>query len=254
MAELPSRASAFLIDVTIQTLAIFGMVLVFLLGLGLNAGSELESGVFPRHLSSPGLAVLVALGIGTLALFLMFFGYFIFFEAVWRGQTPGKRLLGLRVIRQDGTRLGLAGAAIRNLLRVADSLPLFYGVGILSIILSRRRQRLGDFAAGTIVVRDVVALRPVSLALPLGRHPDVPAVFAERAWLLGEELGEAVELYQSRREALFPARRAELARRLAGLVTRQVGELPGDADDILKKIWLARRLAEKRKMERKIAQ
>src|SRR5918995_3844038 len=74
------------------------------------------------------------------------------FEAKWGGQTPGKRLLGIAVLNDDGTPLRWPGALTRNLLRAADFLPFFYGVGLIAMLANRDFKRLGDLAAGTVVV------------------------------------------------------------------------------------------------------
>ncbi len=86
--------------------------------------------------------------------FLVFWGYFIFFEMVWNGQTPGKRVLGLRTIREGGFDLGFFPSVARNLVRMADMFPAFYLVGFISMVLDKRRKRLGDFVAGTIVISE----------------------------------------------------------------------------------------------------
>jgi hypothetical protein len=90
--------------------------------------------------------------------FLIFAGYFIFFEWLWDGQTPGKRLLKLRVIREDGRPITLWEAIARNLLRVFDATPGFlipiYSVGLIAVFLSNRDQRVGDIFAGTVVIRE----------------------------------------------------------------------------------------------------
>jgi uncharacterized RDD family membrane protein YckC len=91
-------------------------------------------------------------------LFLLFAGYFVVFEWLWNGQTPGKRLLKLRVIREDGRPITLWEAIARNLLRIFDAVPGFvvpvYSIGLISIFASRRDQRVGDVFAGTVVVRE----------------------------------------------------------------------------------------------------
>jgi uncharacterized RDD family membrane protein YckC len=98
------------------------------------------------------------LAIMVLVLFLIFASYFIFFEWLWDGQTPGKRLMKLRVIREDGRPITLWEAIARNLLRVFDAVPGFvipiYSVGLIVIFLSRRDQRVGDIFAGTVVIRE----------------------------------------------------------------------------------------------------
>ena len=94
------------------------------------------------------------LGIVTLISFIFFWGYYIFFEIMWNGQTPGKRLIGLRVIRLDGTPVTVAEVVIRNLVRMIDLLPTAYGVGVVTMFINENSRRLGDFAAGTVVVYD----------------------------------------------------------------------------------------------------
>ena len=96
--------------------------------------------------ASWGLILLVA--------FAMEWGYGFAFEALWNGQTPGKRAFGLRVIKEGGYAIGPYDALVRNLLRAADVLPFFYGVGLVTMLGTARLQRLGDLAAGTMVVRE----------------------------------------------------------------------------------------------------
>ena len=101
---------------------------------------------------------------GFVVWFLVDWGYAIFLEAVWSGQTVGKRIFGLRVIQESGVRIGFWHAALRNLVRPVDKLPVFYLVGGGTAFLSSRQQRLGDILAGTIVVRERRLKIPASLA------------------------------------------------------------------------------------------
>jgi len=91
--------------------------------------------------------------------FVIFWGYYIFFEMVWNGQSPGKRKLGLRVIRTDGSPITFTESLIRNLVRLFDFLPAYYGVGVVTMFINSQTRRLGDLVAGTLVVHD----RPVTL-------------------------------------------------------------------------------------------
>jgi uncharacterized RDD family membrane protein YckC len=75
-------------------------------------------------------------------------------EVLMGGQTPGKRLMGIRVVRVDGSPVGVLESAVRNLVRVVDSLPVVYAVGILCVLLTRQHRRLGDLLAGTLLVRE----------------------------------------------------------------------------------------------------
>ncbi len=86
--------------------------------------------------------------------FLLNWGYFTLFEAFWNGRTPGKRVAKIRVIQRTGRSIGLLESMARNLVRYIDQLPFFYGVGVIAMFVTRQHQRLGDLAAGTLVVRD----------------------------------------------------------------------------------------------------
>jgi len=103
----------------------------------------------------PGLAMAVF----SFWTFGLLWGYFVFFEWFWRGQTPGKRMLGIRVIQDDGTSINFYQAAVRNLLRVVDAmpwvlgfLPVCYGAGFAMAAANAKQRRLGDWAAGTLAV------------------------------------------------------------------------------------------------------
>jgi uncharacterized RDD family membrane protein YckC len=85
---------------------------------------------------------------------IFYWGYYIFFEMLWNGQSPGKRWVGLRVIRSDGTPITLSESLIRNLARLIDFLPAAYGVGVVTMFIDKQSRRLGDLAAGTLVVQD----------------------------------------------------------------------------------------------------
>lgn len=136
--------------------------------------------------------------------FLIFFGYYVIFEVVWNGQTPGRRVFGMRVVDLDGVPIGLAAAAIRNLVRLIDFLPVLYGLGVVVMFVNRRSRRLGDLAAGTLVVFD----RPVSLDQLAA--PVTAPVAAESTLPLGRVSAESVLLAQdflSRRSQLTTERR-----------------------------------------------
>lgn len=86
--------------------------------------------------------------------FLFHWGYFTLFEAFWNGRTPGKRVARIRVIQRSGRAIGLFESMARNLVRFVDQIPLIYAVGVVTMFVTRQHQRLGDLAAGTLVVRD----------------------------------------------------------------------------------------------------
>ena len=93
----------------------------------------------------------------------MIWGYFVFFEVIWHGQTPGKRWVGLRVIKEGGYPLGFVDSVIRNVVRLADFLPAYYMLGAIVMFIDPRSRRLGDLAAGTLVVRERREFTPASL-------------------------------------------------------------------------------------------
>jgi uncharacterized RDD family membrane protein YckC len=149
LASVMSRFLAWLID--------FGCISAIASGLGLLTAVL-------RIIS-----VDVAQAVMVLGYFMISIGYGIILEWFWRGQTVGKRLLGLRVVDEQGLKLQFSQVLIRNLLRFVDMLPLFYVVGGLTSLLSTRAQRLGDWAATTIVVR----------ARPLGA-PDLDQILGDK--------------------------------------------------------------------------
>ena len=101
---------------------------------------------------------------------IFYWGYYVFFEMLWNGQSPGKRWVGLRVIRSDGTPITLSEALIRNLARLVDFLPAAYGIGIVTMFIDKQSRRLGDLAAGTLVVQDRAPITMQDLAVKRTVH------------------------------------------------------------------------------------
>jgi uncharacterized RDD family membrane protein YckC len=95
-------------------------------------------------------------------IFLFNWGYFTLFEAFWNGRTPGKRVARIRVIQRTGRPIGLFESMARNFIRYVDQIPFFYAVGTIAIFATRDHQRLGDLAAGTLVVRDRIDEAPIN--------------------------------------------------------------------------------------------
>lgn len=153
LASIGNRFLAVAIDHFIQYLSIFVIAWV-LLALAGTSASEVADAPDKLFSEMPKWTIAVTI----LGLFLIFAGYFIFFEWIWNGQTPGKRLMKLRVIREDGRPITLWEAIARNLLRIGDAVPGFivpvYSIGLITIFLSNRDQRLGDIFAGTVVIRE----------------------------------------------------------------------------------------------------
>ncbi|VAW40954.1 hypothetical protein MNBD_CHLOROFLEXI01-2081, partial [hydrothermal vent metagenome] len=143
-----SRFLAALIDTTIIALL-------------LTAVYALIGFAFFRSTDSSLNSFLIALL--SLISFSFFWGYYIFFEMRWNGSTPGKRQVGIRVIRGDGTPITLAESVIRNLVRIIDFMPLAYGLGMVTMFIDGKARRLGDLAANTLVVREETAVSLESL-------------------------------------------------------------------------------------------
>jgi uncharacterized RDD family membrane protein YckC len=159
------------------------------------------------------LTALSGLGLGLLFLgvFLIEWFYPVYFE-LRSGATPGKRAMGLAVIAEDGTPVTPAASLIRNLLRVVDFLPVAYGAGLICTLVDPRFRRLGDLAAGTLVVH----------VPPAGAGRDIPArepIVPPSA--LPHELQQAILDYAERAQRLSPQRREELAAALGRLAERQ---------------------------------
>jgi len=147
IAGIGSRFLALLTDSFIQGVALFVMIFVF--ALIFSSAKKLPGGTAP---SDAGAKWVIA-GI-FLFYFLLYWGYFSLFEAFWNGQTPGKRLLKIRVIKDSGRQITLFEALARNLIRVVDALPSFYLIGVITMLCNREQKRLGDLVAGTIVVHE----------------------------------------------------------------------------------------------------
>ncbi|MCA9957015.1 MAG: RDD family protein [Anaerolineales bacterium] len=106
----------------------------------------------------------IVIALISLISFAFFWGYYIFFEMTWNGSSPGKRQVGIRVIRADGTPITLAESVIRNLVRLIDFLPGAYGLGLVTMFIDGKARRLGDLAANTLVVREQTAVTLESLS------------------------------------------------------------------------------------------
>jgi uncharacterized RDD family membrane protein YckC len=167
----------------------------------------------------------------TYAYFAVSVAYGMLAEWFWRGQTVGKHLLNLRVMDQDGLKLHPSQIVIRNLLRFVDALPGFYLIGGLAMLAGRRAQRLGDFAAGTIVVRTAPALQPDLDQILAGKynslrdHPIPAARLCQRVAPDDARLALRAVL---RRDDMDPAARVTLFREIAGHF-RTLSDFPPEA-------------------------
>jgi uncharacterized RDD family membrane protein YckC len=141
IAGLGSRAMAWLVDVSL----LGGVVVVLYFAFTLLVPDPVEVAI---ALSSTGRAVAIAVS------FFVLWVYWTLFEVLWRGQTLGKRLVRIRVVKADGSPVGPFESAVRNLLRFIDFLPVCYPVGVATMLIDRQHRRLGDLVAGTVLVRE----------------------------------------------------------------------------------------------------
>jgi len=145
--------------------------------------------------------------------------YGMVLEGLWRGQTVGKRVLGLRVVDDRGFRLRASQVVVRNLLRLVDALPVFYLVGGVAMALSRHCQRLGDVAAGTVVVRSRTVRQPRFDGLLAGRYNsfrDHPILEARLRQRTSPDLAALILSALLRRDELEPSARLRVYARLVG--------------------------------------
>jgi uncharacterized RDD family membrane protein YckC len=220
VAGLGSRCLAATID-TLLILSVLG---------GLGTAVFLVGQLIGESAGSLGLAV------WSLLSFAIFWGYYLIFELIWGGQTPGKRALGLRAVREGGRPITPAASAIRNLVRIVDLLPFGYGLGAVVMFADRRSRRLGDLAAGTLVVREGAALSLERLTSQLApalvppRAPDAPTTpLLPGLERLAPEAYDLAQDFLRRRARLGPAPRARMAAQLAAALCARLG-LPADGD------------------------
>src|SRR5678815_261956 len=212
LASIGNRFIACAIDHAIQAITFVVMLLAFItLANYSSLGDRLSSA--PKWV----YAVLIVI------LFLIVSGYFAFFEWIWSGQTPGKRWLKLRVIREDGRPVTFWEAAVRNLLRSFDMMPApFYSIGLISVFISGSDQRVGDLVAGTVVVREREAEAPpfaqvfaAPVSDPALRRAFKPVDFTASLTSLTDAEIQVVETFLRRRWDLSDTPRQWMAWRVA---------------------------------------
>ena len=251
LAGLGTRFLANLIDTAIQLAGLAAIWIVF----GILAFIlTLTGGAAAKSLSEFLVEAQVALAL--IAAFAMLWGYFIWFETVWNGQTPGKRQMGLRVVRDGGYPINIFAAIIRNLIRLMDGMPVValglilagaFGhdslagatggvcvlIPLLCLMISARYQRLGDFIAGTMVVKQRAPRVPTleALAPPPRVLPEHLAAYALAD--IGRQVYEmtvpeyrAVRHYIERRWQLPPKMQQTAAMRLAVPLMQRLGIVP----------------------------
>jgi uncharacterized RDD family membrane protein YckC len=204
LAGIGSRFLAVLIDTMIQAAAVVVLGLIFI-GLGFSFRGAVRN--LPPS-AGPWIAALFIF-----AYFVLMYGYFMLFEAIWNGQTPGKRLTHIRVIKDSGQPITAIDAVGRNLLRIIDQLPFGYGIGVVCTWISPQSKRLGDYVAGTVVVHE----KPFETVAPQWDAPAQSSTHQYGANRLTPEEFALVEAFLSRRGALEGGVRYDTA---AGIVRR----------------------------------
>jgi uncharacterized RDD family membrane protein YckC len=207
LAGVGSRFSAALIDFLIQIGLLIALAVAFFLGVGFGGWGD---------------------ALFTVLAFLLFAGYDVLFEVFASGRTPGKRLNGIRVVRLDGSPVRFLTSATRNILRLID-IQFLYLVGIVCILVTSRNQRLGDLAAGTLIVRERLGARPDAFAAAVTPAPSPAGDW--QVWDVGGVTAEelvAVRSFLERRSELTVEARSQLAGELAEGLRRKV---PGMVED-----------------------
>lgn len=206
------RSAAYLLDLLIR--ALFVVTVVLSLSIGAMATGELYG-------FETGLVLVL--------FFTLEWGYFVVFDLLLSGSSPGKRALGLRVIHESGRPLTVSESILRNLLRAADILPLFYAIGISTMCFDRKFRRLGDLVAGTVVVREPrVRRRKGQTTIAVREVFGLP----QRPRLTREEIS-ALSLFERRASQLGRARAAELAEILAPRLRARFDLPKADGVDLL---------------------
>jgi uncharacterized RDD family membrane protein YckC len=229
LAGLGSRFLANALDLVI--LALVNFVFLILLVIVFSAG--MGTGAF-SHMTSTSMKWFTAAVI--LFYFVQYWGYFALFEAFRNGQTPGKRSMKIRVIKDSGRQITFFEALARNLLRVVDWFPGMYLVGVISILFTRQNKRLGDLVADTIVVHERTEDFTGYLTLPVSRTftadlyvtPAAPApatsgIAADRMALLSADDLHVIDSFLARALALPTDRRAMLGSRLLDALCARMG-------------------------------
>jgi uncharacterized RDD family membrane protein YckC len=208
VAGMGSRFLAWLIDVAfIGVLAVAGIVSGTVIDLGrMGLGSALI----------------------LLWIFVLRWGYFLVFEWLWQGQTPGKRLMGIRVIHWRGTGISFYESAVRNLVRVVDAMPFFYGLGFAIAACNRERLRLGDLAAGTLVVHVERGAKPIRAVQDARTEADRArlGLLRQRLSQLSREQKQTLLDLCLRRDQLRVAERAQLFTSAARFVQQRFDLAP----------------------------
>ena len=208
----------------------------------LAGGIVIVLGTFALGLAFPVLRDVATILESTLA-FVLVFGYYVVFETLWSGRTPGKRWMHLRVLKTSGYPIGFVNALIRNLVRIVDFLPTSYAIGVIVMFISPQSRRLGDYAAGTVVVKESgpVGLNDLTVPVPVARTVAPGAIDPEELdWNLDvltvNEVSLITELLSRLPTLTLPAGQ-KLARQIADRIAGEIGARePNDAAQFLRRV------------------
>lgn len=227
LAGIGSRFLALAIDSVLQVVCVLAL---FIVGALASASYVNLAGGAGRFFSQTvGAITLIVVP------FCMYWGYFAFFEILWQGRTPGKRIAGIRVIHQTGRPMNAVECIGRNLMRGIDFLPGFYGVGLITMMCNAQNRRLGDFVAGTIVVHDKAM---ESVAPNWGEQQPAQPVQPELRKLTPDDL-VLIETYLNRRYEIDQIVRQNTATRIVAMIAEKTSvQKPADQrdDDFLEAI------------------
>ncbi|HAT12649.1 MAG TPA: hypothetical protein DCS91_02695 [Microcoleaceae bacterium UBA11344] len=223
LAGIGNRAYALLIDYILLGL----ILIVFLVGALIFNAVLVET--ITKLVGSKGLQLWL-IAIQGLIGFFIYVGYFVFFETVWSGQTPGKRYVKIRVIRDDGRPVRLQQSTLRALLRPFDDL---FFIGVFLIVFNQQEKRLGDLVGGTLVIQEQQPMKSAALKVSTSAQSlaNILLIDADISRLLPEDFA-VIREYLQRREAMIPNARNELSKQLATQVKQIIGleKLPTKVD------------------------
>ncbi len=213
LAGIGSRILAFVIDKSIQWGALLGLFLTFVLVMSLLSNVSRD---YARYVSEWLFDVRNVLGRWFIAVVILVYGiitkgYFILFEYLWSGSTPGKRSVNIRVIRSDGRPITFLDSAVRNIVRLIDLLGDIYPLGIAVMFFDSRNRRLGDLAAGTLVIFEKDSTAPMAGESRDDYRMSDPVIRRAAAGMNAEDY-QLVSRFLSRREGLEPGHRTSLAK------------------------------------------
>jgi len=221
LAGAGSRGVAVIIDTLIQNLSIAVIFVIIAL---------IADGSTQNLLTVQDNSFYIILGISLI--FFLQFGYYLCFEYFMKGMTPGKKIVGLRVIMANGEPVSFSACLIRNFIRIADMLPGMYGVGIASVVSSKRFMRVGDYAANTIVIKDRKAVKDFKPVLDKPEQKNYILTDKEEALL--------ISYYERKKDSKNVLQSDLLETQLYNHFYNKIGLVPNLPDNFTRRVYLER--------------